>query len=281
MRIHSFTRILAMPFIIVLAVILYFLFFQDQEDWYPYLIPLVVILAVLYTYHPQIDYWWHKKHPPAIDQRLKKLVFQASPFYQGLDEASKRRFLERLGVFINHKAFFLMRKEKEKMPEDMKALIALNAITLTFGQKAYFFPKYDYYFAYQHPFPSPGKHFLHSVELNHPDGVMVFNADLLFQSLVLKNGTFNVGMYAFVEAYLVSYPLSDLAQAEEPEIDLLSQAGEPSLEKIILEIGFREISLKAVLVSLYFTQPEFIATNYPEISRICDRMISNSDTPLS
>jgi hypothetical protein len=65
MRIHSLANLIAFPFILFAGIIMYYLFFEDKASYYVYLFPLVVIIVIIYTYSPQINYWWHKKHPVA------------------------------------------------------------------------------------------------------------------------------------------------------------------------------------------------------------------------
>ena len=129
MKIHSFSKIVAFPFVLVAGIILYLLFFEDRESLYPYLIPIAAVLATIYAFHPRIDYWWHLRHPPSVPTAIKKLVFNGSKLYQELSEEKRQLFLDRLGMFMQHKAYYIMRKEKESMPEDMKALIAICAVT--------------------------------------------------------------------------------------------------------------------------------------------------------
>lgn len=105
MRIHSMSKMIAFPFLLAGGVVLYFLFFEDKESWYPMLFPVVIILAVIYALHPKIDYWWHMKYPPELNPKLKKLCFNASGFFRELEEDGKQKFLDRLSIFIHHKAF--------------------------------------------------------------------------------------------------------------------------------------------------------------------------------
>lgn len=281
MKIHSFARILAFPFIIVAGIILYLMFFEDRSDWYPYLIPVAVILASIYAFYPKIDYWWHQKQAPGIPDKLKKLIYNASKPFRELDEKERQKFLDRLGIFMHHKDFYLMRKEKEALPEDIKALIAICAVTLGLFEEDWFFKKYDYFIAYQHPFPTPNKQYLHSVEVNHEDGVMLFNLDLLFQSMVLGTKAFNIALYAFAEAFLLARPLSDIAQMEEMDPKKLPAEGEYSYESIIHQIGYKEVYFKAILVALYFDVPELVEKNYPEYFDLCKKQFSNLNKQLS
>jgi hypothetical protein len=277
MKIHSFARIVAAPFIITAGVVLYFLFFEDKSEWYPYLLPLAIILAAIYAYNPAIDYWWHKKHPPELPARIKKLIYNSSSMYQSLSEEGRRKFLDRVSIFMYHKAFYLMRKEKEALPEDIKALIATCAVTTTMHQDSFFLKKYDYYIAYQHPFPTPNKQYLHSVEIDHNDGAVVVNAEQLFQSMIAKTGVINVGLYAFSEIFLVNNPLSDLAQLDEPDPVNLPMKHLLSYQNIQLQIGYKEIYFKAVLMAIYFDNPGFVSKYYPEFFKVCESSFNNQD----
>jgi hypothetical protein len=277
MKIHSFARILAFPFIIVAGIILYLMFFENTSDWYPYLIPIAVILASIYAFYPKIDFWWHQKHPPKVPAKLNKIIYNASRYFQYLDERGKQRFMDRLGIFMHHKGFYLMRKEKEALPEDIKAIIATCAVTLGMQEEDWFFKKYDYFITYQHPFPTPNKQFLHSVEVNHEDGVMLFNLDLLFQSMVLGTKAFNIALYAFAEAYLLARPLSEISQMEEMDPKKLPDEGEYSYESIIHQIGYPEVYFKAVLVALFFDVPDLVQKHYPEFFALCDKYFNNLD----
>jgi len=278
MKIHSISKLIALPFEIAVVVILYLLFFEDMESLYPYLVPLVIFIVIIYTFSPKINYAWHKKHPPRVDQKLQKLIHKASPFFRNLSNGDRQKYLDRLSIFIYHKSYYMMRKEKEELPHDIKALIASNAITVTFNQDSYFFDKYDFFYAYQHPFPSPKRPELHSVESNFEDGVMIFDADQLFKSMVVGSSIFNIGMYAFAEAFLIENPTLDISMADEPDVILLSEHKKLALERIFIEIGYRDVYAKAVIVTLYFRYPSEIQRLYPEFYDLCVKTFGKQRT---
>jgi len=172
-------------------------------------------------------------------------------------------------MFIHHKSYYMMRKEKEDLPLDIKALIASNAITLTFNHDSYFFDKYDYFIAYQHPFPSPSRQELHTVESDHQDGLMIFDVDQLFKSMVVGSSIFNVGMYAFAEAFLIGNPSMEISMVDEPDINLLKNHKKLPLERIFIEIGYKDVYAKAVILTLYFRYPSEIQHLYPVFFDLC------------
>lgn len=277
MRIHSLANLIAFPFILFSGFIMYYLFFEDKASYYVYLFPPVVIIVIIYTYSPQINYWWHKKYPPVLDKKLVMLTEQSSLFYRNLDGDKKKQFLDRLSIFIHHKSFSLMRKEKEDLPIDVRTLLSINAITLTFHREEYFFDKYDYFIAYNHPFPSPKILTLHSVETDHEDGTVVFNIQMLYQSMILKTGHFNIGLLAFTDLYRQSFPQTVFPEIENNE-ETRSSVREISGREYghcIDDIGWEPLDLNLIMVPLYFTYPEAFQRVLPLVFSKYEGIFSN------
>jgi len=254
MRIHSLANLIAFPFMVFTGIILYFLFFEDKESYYLYLFAPVIILVIIYTYSPKINFWWHKKHPPILDPKLKLLVEQSSLFYNKLNEKQKQKYLDRLSIFIHHKSFSLMRKEKEELPIDVRTLFSINGITLTFHKEEYFLDKYDYFIAYGHPFPSPRIRFLHSVETDHEDGTVVFNLQMLYQSMIMKPGHFNIGLLAFTDLYKHTFTQTNFPELvmDDAKRSAIQDISGVKYEKLLEDIGYEPDDPNLVLVPLYF-----------------------------
>ncbi|HAY71582.1 MAG TPA: hypothetical protein DCX89_06800 [Saprospirales bacterium] len=277
MRIHSLANLIAFPFMVVTGIILYFLFFEDKESYYLYLFAPVIILVIIYTYSPKINFWWHKKHPPKLDPKLKLLVEQSSLFYNKLDEKQKQKYLDRLSIFIHHKSFSLMRKEKEELPIDVRTLFSINGITLTFHKEEYFFDKYDYFIAYGHPFPSPRIRFLHSVETDHEDGTVVFNLRMLFDSMIRKTGHFNIGLFAFTDLYKNTFPDTNFPELTiDQSIRLaVKDISGVQYEKLLEDIGYEPEDLHLILVPLYFEHPDSFQLILPAVFSSYQKIFSS------
>lgn len=277
MRIHSLANLIAFPFILITGIILYYLFFEDKASWYVYIFPPVVILVIIYTFSPKINFWWHKKYPPILDKKLLMLIEQSSAFYRKLDDMQKKKFLDRLSIFVHHKSFSLMRKEKEDLPIDVRTLLAINAITLTFNKEAYFFDDYDYFIAYNHPFPSPQIQKLHSVETDHEDGTVVFNIQMLYQSMIMKTGHFNIGLMAFTDLFMHTYAdtyFPEFIIDDETEAAILEISGRKYTE-IITDIGFDPHEPNLIMVPLYFDYTDAFRRVLPGIYTKYQEIFSN------
>lgn len=277
MRIHSLANLIAFPFILITGIILYYLFFEDKASYYVYLFPPVVILVIIYTFSPRINFWWHKKYPPILDKKLLMLIEQSSLFYRNLDDAQKRKFLDRLSIFVYHKSFSLMRKDKEDLPIDVRTLLSINAITLTFHQEAYFFDSYDYFIAYNHPFPSPQIPAFHSVETDHEDGTVVFNIQMLYRSMILKTGQFNVGLMAFTDLYIHTFPDTVFPEMviDDKTRDAIMEISGRKYIHVLEDIGYEPQDPNLIMVPLYFEYPDAFKRVFPDVFRKYQEIFSN------
>ena len=132
---------------------------------------------------PQIDWWWYERYPPDVDAPVKKMLDKMNPFYNRLNETEKKKFRNRLQLFVTATNF--MPKGWEKIPEDAKYAIAANAIQLNFHKEEFLFPQYENIVVYPSPFPSPQypEHF-HPSEVFRKDGVMLFSAEQIIWGLL-------------------------------------------------------------------------------------------------
>jgi len=238
MQVHSITRFIAAPFLIALV----YIFVQcglsyEFRDAYGLLIfPLVIILVALYVFSPQIDFWYHQKHPVPLDEPVIKWLEQQFNFYQQLSDGDKTKFRNRLSLFMEAKEFFLMKREKINMPEDMKMILSAHAIQVSFGQEDYLLNDFARIIAYMHPFPTPFYPHLHSVEVEESDGVLLFNFAHVLNSLQ-NPSLYNVALHGFIEAYLIERGLEE-TNLDHIEPTLLSEIAGISSEEVANTIGF-------------------------------------------
>lgn len=146
---------------------------------------------------PHIDFLWYKKYPQLLEKKDRLFLERFSPFYLGLNDDQKELFEKRISVFTRSKSFKLVTSETVNMPEDFKIAIAGPAIQLTLRHNEFLYKNFDYFFAYNHPFPSPEIKVLHSVEINYEDRMTVFDIEMLINSFNPANKLFNTGIYAF------------------------------------------------------------------------------------
>jgi len=201
MKIHSISVLIAIPFIIVAVGSGYFVLMKELSSYLPVLIVSVIAIVAIYTLQPHIDFLYYRKHPQRLEIKDRTFLEKFSPFYNTLNDEEREIFEKRINVFIRSKSFKLVLVETLNMPEDFKIAIAIPAIQLTYRLDDYLFGKFDHYFGYQHPFPSPEIQKLHSVEIKYEDQMTVFDIEMLINSFNPQNRLFNTGLYAFSGIY--------------------------------------------------------------------------------
>lgn len=273
MKIHSISVLIAVPFIIFGVLFGYLVFLKEHHEYLPYLIISVILLVAVYTLQPHIDFLWYKKYPDRLGPKEKIFLEKFSQFYNELNENQKDKFEKRVYVFTRAKSFKLIVSEPRDMPHDFKIAIASCAVQLTFNLGDYLFRNYDYYFAYQHPFPSPEIKVLHSVETNFEDRTAIFDIEMLVNSFNPQNRLFNIGLYAFAGIFNFIYnslstdPVDSLCFWEK--IEEISGFGK---EFIILATGIEPTSQFQLLSTLFFTHNNafrsVLPIQYDQLSKI-------------
>ena len=255
MRISSISVIIALPFILLVILTGYGLFINEKSTYFYPFIAFVILLVAIYTLQPHIDFLWDKKYPKTLEDKDKVFLQGFSSFYNNLSEDDKTKFEQRVYVFIRSKSFKLVKKEQKELPQDFKIAIASTAIQLSFELNDYLFKKFDHYFVYDHPFPSPKIQFLHSVEVDTEDKMVIFDIELLINSLNIKNNIFNIGLFAFSEIFhkikgntLLFSELNDKIYWEK--IYKIANFNKEYLEQIL---GFLPPYQFSILSTLFFT----------------------------
>ena len=92
-------RIVSTPFVIGALVFLY-LTWENSENYALYIIPCVVLTAISYVFSPQINWWWYSRNPPKLDPPLRQILQKRNGFYQKLNPDKKKKFRERVALFM-------------------------------------------------------------------------------------------------------------------------------------------------------------------------------------
>ncbi len=257
MKIHNFSRVLGFPFAICFAIILYLSIQNHDYDLSYWMIPPFVMVAIIFIMAPQIDFWWNKRNPPGVEQPVRDWLLTHSPFYQKLDSAGKKKFEDRLSIYLLGKEFITMAKQKQDgMPEDIKAVIAHNAIVITFYHEDFMMGDFDRIVVYQHPFPTPHNQFLHTVETEREDGVMLFALDYLLHGTINTKQYYNIGMHGHVEAFMKNNPTLPWDNLTETTWEHLLAICGFTREQIVSVIGFKNQDIIPVILTCYFTYPD-------------------------
>ncbi|NUQ22945.1 MAG: zinc-dependent peptidase [Saprospiraceae bacterium] len=245
--------LLSLPFILLSAVWLY-LAWEVDGAYATYLIPNVIILALLYTFSPQINWWWYRRYPPEPPKVLWPLL-ERFAFYSTLSPEEKQRFRQRVALFNMSQEF--MPQGVEAVPDDLKLVIGGCAVQLTFYQEDFLFPKFENIVLYPKPFPTPQYPTqFHTSEIYEEDGVVLLSAEPLMRALMEPRQYYQIGLHEYAKVFRLKYPDLDWPDLPADTWELLQGVSGFSKEAIHKYINLEEVELFPVSVSLFFTFPD-------------------------
>lgn len=256
MRIHSPSKTIAVPIALAAAGI-YYLYYQEPYVYFKYtyaILPMVIILAIIYMFHAQIDYWWHEKYPIKLDERLVKFLSLKYQPYNEMTPAYKQKFNLRLSLYLEAREMQLVGTEKRGVPEELKALICAHGVRMTMDHKDLLIGDFDRIYLYNHPFQTPKNQFLHTVETELEDGVMIMALDFLMKGMEAPTRYYNLAYHAFGEAILKQNPSWHWPEVVSWE-DLKQISGFPKAA-LLKTLGFESVDTMPVLITYYFCFPE-------------------------
>ena len=201
MHIHSITKVLALPLVLMGIVILYWGWNSGERLSILIMVP-AVLLVVLYVFHGLFDHWWLSKFPIPFDPQLKSWLIKYFKPYGVMDAATQNKFEYRLGLYLNGRLFQSMGSEIREVPEDVKCMVAAHGVYMFLGKDDYLIGDIDRIFLYKHPFPSPDFPFLHNVEVNTEDGVIILSMEQLKNAVIDSSNYYNTAYHAYAESFL-------------------------------------------------------------------------------
>lgn len=255
-----FSRFLAVPFVLVAIGCLYLIWEGQLEALY--LVPWVIILAVIFVSSPHIDWWWAKRNPKPMDPKLDAFLHKFFPYYGHMSIPAKKLFSHRVNLCIMATEF--IPKAMEEVPEDIKGLIVANLVMLTLGKKDYRFPKYEKIVAYPHPFPSPQYKEFHASETYAEDGVILCSLEQLIPGATQHKQYYNIALHEFIKIYLETYPtnLPEINEAIEAQLVAISGF---KMEAVKNFIGLPTLDSQIVAINYFFTFPNNFKAKLPEL----------------
>jgi len=256
------SRLLALPFI--LLIIYYFTYGQFQSEYYDelILIPSIVIIVLLYVFNEQINKWWWKVRPLSLEPRIQSWIETYSTFYQGLEDSQKKRAERQISKLMLIKEFTLKSKKDYQLEEDMKTIIAHEMFRLTSGLDNYIYPSCEHIVMYNHSFATPDYEFLHSIEFNREDGVLILARDATINGFNIGLDHFNVAMYGAIIMFIHENPRLDYPVTKDIDaLTICDQLG-LNLESIEAHVGQGLISPLALIIYVYIEFPAKLEENY-------------------
>jgi len=269
MRIYSLTKILALPVVLIFITIAYLDYIANYTTGFWIMLP-IVLAVVLMISHGHIDYWYLKKYPIKLDKEVLTLLNQYIPFYNDLNEEDKVKYHHRLSQYIEGRSFTSVGSEHKDVPYDIRAMISTNAIQIAFNQKDVLIGDFDRIFVYKHPFGSPTHNFLHTVETEAEDGVIIYSLEQLIPGITNPKLYYNIGMHGYVEAFIKANPTAPFPPKLNADwFDILAISG-LGKKQILSTIGFENVDLLVVLGTCYFTYPSAFEKRLPILKKDLD-----------
>jgi len=257
------SRILSIPFVLAALIMLYCTWEVD-EGYSTWIIPPVLILALIYIFSPQINWWWYVRRPPELDAPIRGMLQQYHRFYQQLGPAGKQRFRDRVALYMMAREY--MPQNVESIPEDIKAAVAIAAVQLTFGQEDFLLEPFERIVIYPKPFPSPQfPRQVHASEIYEEDGVILFSAEQLMLGANAPDRYYNLGLHELAKVYYHLHPDAGWPEMDAGSWERLERISGMSREAIVGWINLPEeaIPVLAVAISHFFVFPLSFKKEWP------------------
>jgi len=233
--------------------IAYDVFINESEALINWFLVLIFLFIALYVFKAQTDYWWHKEYPLPIEPEIKKWLVHNFPFYNSLEGETKQKFEDRLGLYIEARLFTSLGSKEREVPEDLKAMIAAHAVRVTLNYEDFLIGDFDRIMMYKHPFPTPKHQYLHIVETEVEDGVIIFTLDYLLNGVLKPDQYYNIAYHAYVEAFCKQNPTIDFSFLESVTKDHMHLISGFKVEDLLTTLGYKSLDPVPVIITYYFT----------------------------
>lgn len=258
------SRAVAAPFILA-GIFLVWLTLQDQQYGIYLAIP-AVFLTSIYVLHPQIDWWWYRRHPPDLDKEARHLLQRFFPFYQNLPEEKQLIFRQRVAL-IQLATDFSAQAEQDP-PDDAKLAFAANQAQLTFGLTDYLIPRYEKVIFYPSAFPSPQypEHFhLSETFTEDTSNGYLFSLQYMLAAFMQPGQYYNITMHELANALVQSYPNWTWPPAGEEIWPILEKISGFPADKIKATVNRPDLEPQAALITHFMVFPERFRAVLPEV----------------
>lgn len=274
---QSFAHLVAAPFLIAAMGVLYYAWTHAGTGalW---LIVLLLPVAVIYVFAPQINWWWYSQRPPQLEAALVKMLEQHCAFYQHLSPACQQRFRERVALFRMGTEWTPMGwPEEGGVPPDVETAIAVQATIFNFAKQQLLFERFEKVIVYPIAFPSPEYPYPHASELYEPDGCIIFSAQHVVRALVQPMQYYNVALHEYAKAFHVTYPTTVFPKFDAPDVwlrlELVSGMPRAAIENFMDMAG---LDVLHVALHHYFTFPNRFTEVFPAEAKALDQIFPKS-----
>ncbi len=193
------------PFFIILGVVAYLVLLQDQKALSGWLIAPVLILTVLFIFQHQINLWWWRRNPPALDPEIQGLLYSSLPVLKSLTPEHKDLFDRRLSIYLQSSDF--IDPGISNVPTDIHAAILAPAVLLSLKDPDQeWYENYQRIVLYKHPFLTPREDRVHTAEIDIEDGTLIISNEQLIPGILQPRHQMHLSAYLYAQAYLDRFP---------------------------------------------------------------------------
>ena len=233
------------------------------------LIPLIIGIAI-YFMRTDMDFWWQERNPVDLHPSVVDHLEKRNSFYQSLRDEHKELFKKRLSLYVEARMFKGIGKEQRNAPEDIKVIIACHAVEMMLAQEDYLIGDWDRIFLYNHPFGSPDKQFLHTMETQAEDGVIIMATPFMLNAVNHPEQYYNIAYHAYAEAIIKQNPTWDFSGVENLSWEDLEVVSGFKKEDILTVLGYDQMDILPVIITFYFSHKQKFQAALPEATQSLD-----------
>jgi hypothetical protein len=187
-------------------------------------------------------------------------------FYQTLSNEERTKFNTRAMLFVESREF--LGQGIDPFPEDVKYMIAYDAVMISFHKKDFLFDPYTRIVLYLHPFLTPAiPDHVHTYETEHEDGTIIFSMEQFLAGFVQPSKYLQTGLLAFADLFVRKY-LPDQKLPDEQLIwDQLSAISGWTKPKIEEFTGLPVERIESIMIHHWFAFPAQMRSQAPELYR--------------
>lgn len=268
-----FANLLALPFLLGTLTFLY-LAWQVDESYAPWIIPFLVVAAVVYILAPQINWWWYSRRPPRLSAGLADTLRKFCPYFQKLSPEERIRFEGRVALFRMGTDWTPLGWPDDTLPPDVELAVAAQAVSLLFHKEALLFSKFEKIILYPRPFPTPEHPYPHSSELYEPDGCLIFSAENLMQAFLQPGRMYNIGLHEFSKAYMLQYPSDEWPELNGEDVwERLETISGMSRAHVESMVGLAGLEPLPVAIHHFILFPVAFERELPEVFEALKQLI--------
>lgn len=241
---------------LILGLVLYMVFVQENEVWRWGILPVAVLGFLTYIFSSEINHYWLNRFPLELDAREHQFLTRNFPYYAGLPPSNQKDFGKACIAFHRQRDFIL--QGMPNFPDDLKVLLAAQAVFLShiFDLPLDTWREFDKVVLYPHPFMSPDIEEVHASETHLSEGVWLFSIDQLIPGMTQPHRFFNTGLYEFIRTIKAINP-EQFAKNHQPNAAALKKHAKSftkiDYQNIYYWLNIKDPDQEAIYLTLLLT----------------------------